>query len=88
MVGRRAEGVAVTHFALVLFFVSLLVCFIAFCIVQRSESIRFILPVDNLPVALRELTNSLLGWLVLALLLQAVSLLFLSAVLPVISALS
>jgi hypothetical protein len=83
-----AEEVAVLGLALVLFSSSLLLGFIAFWIIQGSESIRFDLSARGLSGKLRELTNSLVGWLVIALLFQAGTSLLLSAVFPVIWAFS
>jgi hypothetical protein len=57
-------------------------CLIALLITLRSKSIHF--ATNDMPGELRNLTNTLLGWLVLAILMQSGSLLFLSIALPVI----
>ncbi len=82
------EVIAVLGLALALLLVSLLMCFVSFWIVQKSESIHLDLSARDFSAAVRELTNSLFGWVVLALLVHAASLLFLAAVLPAIWALS
>ena len=70
--------------ALILFAVSLSMCFIALLIVLKSDSIHFDFTADDVRGELWKLTNTLLGWLVLAFLAQSGSLLFLSIALPVI----
>jgi hypothetical protein len=59
-------------------------CLIALLITLRSKSIHFDFSTNDMPGELRNLTNTLLGWLVLAILMQSGSLLFLSIALPVI----
>jgi len=59
-------------------------CLIALLITLRSKSIDFDFSTNDIPGELRNLTNTLLGWLVLAILMQSGSLLFLSIALPVI----
>lgn len=75
-------------FALILFLVSLLSCFIALWIVRKSERIQFDFSADDLFAELKKLPYSLQGCLALIILVQGGSLLFLSILFPVLWALS
>jgi hypothetical protein len=59
-------------------------CFIVLLIAWKSDSIHFDFSAGDVSGELRKLTHSLLGWVLLAILVQGGSLLFLSIVLPVI----
>ena len=70
--------------ALVLFLAALSMCSIALWIGKRSERIDFDLSAGDVAGQVREMTYSLVGWLVIALMVQGWSLLFLSIVFPIV----